>query len=151
MRYRIVPITLRAAKEFVDNHHRHNVSPQGHKFSIGLEVDNELVGVAIVGRPIARNLDDGFTAEITRCCVLDGMNNANSKLYGAAVRSAKSMGFTRIVTYTLPNESGSSLKASGFIQDGVVRGRDWNCPSRPRKTLTQDKYPSGDKIRWIHH
>lgn len=32
----LTPITLRQAKAFVNEHHRHNAAPQGHKFSIGL-------------------------------------------------------------------------------------------------------------------
>ena len=88
------PISLRTAKSFVEAYHRHNTSPQGHKFSIGLEQDGRLIGAAIVGRPIARHNDD-YTAEVTRCCVLPGHPGANSKLYAAAWRSVKGMGYTR--------------------------------------------------------
>jgi hypothetical protein len=73
----LCPITLRTAQGFVREHHRHNDPQCGHKFSIGLTVDGVLVGVVTVGRPIARAYEDGFTAEVTRCCVLDGQRNAN--------------------------------------------------------------------------
>lgn len=67
----VVPISLREAKEFVANFHRHNKPPQGGKYAIGATTDEGLVGVAIVGRPLARKLDDGLTAEITRVCVME--------------------------------------------------------------------------------
>lgn len=149
---KLTPITLAEAKDFVNLHHRHNVAPCGHKFSIGLKDDNDtLIGVCIVGRPIARNLDDGETAEILRVCVLEGNRNANSMLYGAAVRACKAMGYTKVITYTLPEETGASLRASGFTQDGMTKKRPkgWDTPSRRREAL--EKYPKGQKIRWIHN
>ena len=92
--FNLVPVTLRTARDFVTAHHRHNVAPQGHKFSVGIERDGNLVGVAIVGRPIARRQDDGRTVEVTRVCVLDDNRNANSALYGAAWRAARAMGYS---------------------------------------------------------
>ena len=131
----ICPVTLKDAQAFVKEHHRHNDPPQGHKFSIGLTDGGCLVGVAVVGRPIARGNDDGYTAEITRCCVLDNQRNANSRLYAAALRAARAMGYRRVITYTLPEESGASLKAVGFRVDGLTNHspNGWNVPSRPRK------------------
>lgn len=147
----LTPITLTEAQEFVRLHHRHNKAPQGHKFSIGLEKDGILIGVCIVGRPIARHNDDGLTAEVLRVCVLEGNPNANSKLYGAAVRACKAMGYTRIITYTLPEESGASLRAAGFVAEGMTRKRPkgWDTPSRHRDL--PEKYPEGRKIRWSHN
>lgn len=147
----LVPITLRQAKKFVDDHHRHNVAPQGHKFSIGCargKERDELVGVVIVGRPIARANDDKMTAEILRVCVLDGVRNANSKLYGAAIRACKAMGYKRVLTYTLPTESGSSLKAVGMREIGRTRpcANGWDRPNRKRKKAK--RYPEGEKIKW---
>ena len=147
----LCPITLKAAREFVSNYHRHNDAPQGHKFSIGLMDGNRLIGVVIVGRPLARRKDDGYTAEITRCCVLDNERNANSKLYAAALRAAKAMGYRCAVTYTLPEESGASLRDVGFTPDGTTAAspKGWNMPSRPR--CMPARYPNGEKNRWIKH
>lgn len=143
----IVPVALAQAKAFVNDNHRHNKAPVSHKFSIGLQDGGTLIGVAIVGRPIARLLDDGWTAEVTRVCVLPNHRNANSMLYGAAVRAAKAMGYRRIITYTLPSESGSSLKAAGFRLDGTTSHKSgWDTPSRPRANDT----PVGLKNRWVH-
>ena len=113
---KIVPITLAKAKDFIKEHHRHNKPPTGHKFSIGLEDDSGvLIGVATAGRPVARAFDNGTTLEVNRTCTT-GEKNANSMLYGAIWRCAKAMGYTRIITYTQFDESGSSLKAAGFIK-----------------------------------
>jgi hypothetical protein len=92
--------------------------------------------------------DDGYTAEITRCCVLENERNANSKLYAAAIRAARAIGYRRIITYTLPEESGASLKAVGFSLDGQTADvRSWDVPSRPR--TVPEKYPTGRKNRWV--
>ncbi len=145
----LCPITLKAAQAFVLQHHRHNDPPHGHKFSIGLTAAGTLVGVVVVGQPIARQNCDGYTAEITRCCVLDGWRNANSKLYAAALRAARAMGYRRVITYTLPEESGASLKAVGFRADGLTKlnPKGWDMPSRPRRKPA--RYPYCQKIRWI--
>lgn len=104
----------------------------------------ETVGIVMAGRPVARGLDDGLTLEVTRCCVLEGHKNANSMLYGAIRRAAKALGYAKLVTYTLASEPGDSLRASGFTLTGVVAGRSWTTPSRPRT----DKHPTVDKLRW---
>lgn len=86
--------------------------------------------------------------EITRCCVIEGHKNANSLLYAAAWRAARAMGYRRIITYTLPSESGASLRAAGFKQIGMTEGKanGWSVPSRPREM--PEKYPTGQKIIW---
>lgn len=152
------PITLRAANRYVRENHRHNLPTNGHKFSIACyEVGGgaeRLCGVAIAGQPIARKLDDGLTIEIRRVCT-DGTFNACSILYGACSRVAKAMGYKRVITYTLQSEPGTSLKASGFINDGEAGGTSWNMPSRPRETAQitlfgeEQKYPNELKTRWV--
>ena len=57
----LCPVTLKAANEYVKEHHRHHGVVVGHKFSIGATKDGMLVGVAICGRPVSRFLDDGYT------------------------------------------------------------------------------------------
>lgn len=150
-RLNLMPVTLRQAQAFVDNNHRHNSAPRGHKFSIGIEKDGALIGVCIVGRPVARGCDDGQTAEVLRVCVLEGNPNANSKLYGAAARACKAMGYVKVITYTLPEEGGASLRASGFVAEGETRSRPkgWNTPGRPR--TMPERYPEGKKIRWVRY
>lgn len=139
----LTPLTLRAANAFILEYHRHHGKVQGHKFSIGLMSEGVLSGCAVVGRPVARRLDDGFTAEVTRLCT-DGTRNACSMLYSACARAAAAMGYTRIVTYILAEETGTSLLATGWQRTAETRGSSWSVPSRPRI----DKHPLGPKVRY---
>ena len=134
------PITYKEACLFIEKYHRHHLPPQGWKFGIGLNDGVNVIGVVTIGRPVARNLDDGYTAEITRCCT-DGTKNACSKLYSAAWRAARAMGYKRIITYILESENGASLRASNFREVYSVKGRSWTCKSRPRV----DKHPIENK------
>jgi hypothetical protein len=128
-----VPLHIREANEFVKRHHRHSLPTVGGKWAIGAAVDGKLVGVAIAGRPAARKLDDGKTLEILRVCT-DGTPNACSFLYARAKRIAALMGYRRIITYTLAEDSGASLKAVGARVVGKVQPQEWSVPSRPRKS-----------------
>lgn len=128
---RLVPTTLREANAFVNAHHRHHKPTTGHKFSIGCKVEGRLVGVVIVGRPVSRYLDDGLTLEVNRLCTT-GEKNVYSMLYAAAARAAKAMGYQRIITYTLDNEPGTSLRAAGWTCMGRAGGKRWTgkrCPA----------------------
>lgn len=117
----------------MDKYHRHHKAAQGCKFCIGAADDSgTLRGVAIVGRPVSRYLDNGLTAEVTRMCT-DGFKNACSFLYAACERTARCMGFKRIQTYILISETGASLKAANWICGGICGGSNWNTPTRPRK------------------
>lgn len=135
------PLTFAEACEFIRRHHRHHEPPVSHKFSIGVNDGTSVVGIVIVGRPVARHCDDGYTAEVTRLCT-DGTPHVASKLYAAAWRAARAMGYRRIITYTLASESGASVRASGWHELYRVKGRSWSCPSRPRV----DKHPTEDKL-----
>ena len=99
----ICPITLKEANAFVERHHRHHKPVAGHKFSIGCTDGERIVGVAIVGRPVSRYLDNGWTLEVNRLCT-DGTRNACSMLYTAAWRAARAMGYHKLITYILDNE-----------------------------------------------
>lgn len=134
---------MRQANAYIEANHRHHGRVAGLKFAIGAKVDGELVGVAVVGRPVARKLDDGFTCEVTRLCT-DGTPNACSFLYSAAWRVAREMGYRRIFTYTLASEPGTSLRAVGWRRDAETAGGSWSRPSRRRT----DKHPIEPKVRW---
>lgn len=111
----IRPVSFRAACDWVTAKHRHNKKPCGHKFSIALFSGESMVGVGMASRPVARHFDDGLTLEVSRTCT-DGTPNANSMIYGALWRAGKAMGYRRLITYTQADESGSSLKAAGFVK-----------------------------------
>lgn len=142
----ITPISLAEANAFVSANHRHHKPVPGAKFCIAVSDDAAVVrGVAIIGRPVARGLDDGWTLEVNRCCT-DGAANACSMLYGAAWRAAKAMGFRRLVTYTLPVEGGASLRAVGWRDLGLRGGGNWNVASRPRVDTAE--VLRGQKTLW---
>ena len=113
MNLEIVPIDFSEASAFIERFHRHHKAPVGHKFSLGLSDGEKIVGVATIGRPVARILDDGWTLEVNRLCT-DGTPNACSKLYAAAWRVSKNMGYRKLITYILDTESGVSLSAAGW-------------------------------------
>jgi hypothetical protein len=130
-----IPMDLEGANEFVTRTHRHHGPVVGHKFSIGAAQDGQLVGVVIVGRPVARRRDDGLTLEVSRLAT-DGTRNACSFLYGAAARAAFALGYKRIGTYIRADEPGSSLTAANWRKVAETPGLSWSVPSRPRKDKT---------------
>ena len=142
-RLTVRPLTLRAANAYVAKHHRHNKPVVGCRFCLGVTLDDELVGVSIVGRPLARRLDDGMTAEVLRVCTT-GQRNACSILYGAASRAWRAMGGRLLITYTRQDEPGSSLRGAGWVVDGYTAAGSWNSPSRPREDQTEIV----PRVRW---
>lgn len=141
----IAACTLGQANDFVHEHHRHHRPVAGHKFSIAALDGGEVVGVVIVGRPVARALDDGRAVEVLRCCT-DGTRNACSFLYGAATRAARALGYAMIGTYTLPAEGGASLRGAGWAPVHLTKNtRGWDAKSRRRDNT---RHPLGEKQRW---
>jgi hypothetical protein len=149
----VAPITIKAAALYIRQHHRHHIPPRGGFFavsvcaketvSVGRFSARRIHGVAVVGRPVARMLQDGWTAEVTRVAT-DGSPNCCSKLYAACWRAMRAIGYRRGVTYTLASEPGTSLRAAGWTPVAKVKGASWD---RARRRRT-DKHPTVDKIRW---
>lgn len=166
------PVTRDEARDFVRQHHRHHGWPTGFLWLHGLHDEaGELIGIAVVGRPVARPLDDGLTSEVTRCCT-DTHPNAPSKLYAATEKASRAKGYRRGLTYLLASEwyryqhrdtseivvgkeyehladhpdwkhiGGASVRACGWSFLWDVPGRSWDTPSRPRT----DKHPTEDKV-----
>jgi hypothetical protein len=149
----LVPITLDDANAFVRYYHRHHRPVPGAKFCLAVAAGSitkpgdpsGIVGVAIVGRPVAAGFDDGWTLEVNRSCVLPDVKMVNSMLYGAAWRAAKALGYRRLITYTLKSESGTSLRAAGWRIVAERKARSWATESgRPRV----DKSPFQEKLLW---
>lgn len=153
-RLSLLPVTLADANAFVTANHRHHKKVVGHKFSLAAVAGEKIVGVAIIGRPVARGRDDGLTLEVTRLCtdgierkIFDKNGSEHSLgicsfLYGAAARATFALGYKRLGTYILASEPGTSLTAAGWRLIGEVKGRSWSCQSRPRI----DKHPTQDKL-----
>ena len=142
------PISLKDANAFVARVHRHSAPVVGHKFSICAQVDGVVVAVAIVGRPLARKLDNGATLEVTRLAS-DGTRNACSFLYGAAARAAFALGFRKIITYTLEREPGASLRAVGWdLESETAGGTSWATSGRASSAgrLTRSGAPLLERV-----
>jgi hypothetical protein len=139
----VLPCDFDEACEFVRQFHRHHRPPVGHKFSLAATDGEKIVGVSIVGRPVARFLDDGQTLEVTRLAT-DGTKNACSFLYAASWRATRALGYQKLITYILDTEPGISLTAAGWKLVAQTQGGSWSCKSRPRV----DKHPLQGKLRW---
>lgn len=139
----IVPCELAKANEFIRQHHRHHQPVPGHKFSLAVTDGQTVRGVAVVGRPTARMSDDGLTLEVVRVAT-DGAKNACSALYGACRRAVFALGYKRLITYTLPEEGGASLRGAGWKLLGEAGGGSWSRKDRPRV----DKHPLQRKLKW---
>lgn len=143
MKLELQPIDFDEACAFIAQHHRHHLPPVGWKFGMAVNNGAVVVGVATVGRPVARHLQDGWTLEVTRCCT-DGTRNAASMLYRACWQAAQGMGYKRLITYTLLSEDGASIKAAGYRSVYTTAGGSWHRKSRPRV----DTAPTGQKQLW---
>lgn len=155
MTLHLQPVTEEEANAFIRRHHSTHDPDQGWKFGLGVNDGEKVVGVVKVGRPRSRHRDDGLTLEVTRCAT-DGTKNVASKLYAAAWRAAKNMGYHRLITYTLAeSEEGVPLRAvRGYeVLHEKTGGGGWDRPSRPRvdtspdeqKTLWQVAVPDGGR------
>lgn len=143
-RLTIVPLSLAEANTLVEQWHRHHRPVPGSKFAVGVADGDRVCGAAIVGRPVARMMQDGFTLEVVRC-VTDGTRNACSALYGACRRATFALGYHKLITYTLPEEGGASLRGSGWrIVAEKAGGGSWSRKNRPRV----DTHPMQHKLRW---
>lgn len=142
---RVRPAELKEANEFVARVHRHHKPVVGHRWSLAVEDEHGVVhGVAICGRPVARMTDQRAVLEITRLAT-DGAPNACSKLYAAVANAARAMGFSKVQTFILEEEPGTSLKASGYAREATSAGGDWTRSSKPNRRQDQ---PQGPKVRW---
>ncbi|MBT9176712.1 MAG: hypothetical protein DDT20_01033 [Firmicutes bacterium] len=143
---RVAPLTLADANDYITEYHRHHKRVQGHRFSLAAISGNAVVGIAVVGRPVARGCNPYMTAEVTRLCT-DGTKNACSFLYAACARVCKAMGFSKIQTYILVSESGTTLKAAGWKKEATTQGGDWNHSKAYAGKRRVDQ-PQEPKQRW---
>lgn len=146
------PIYRTEARAWIWKHHRHNVPPTGWLGAVAILDDGRLCGVGTLGRPNAPALQDGVTAEVTRCCT-DGTKNAASMIYGRLCRAAAAFGYTSVVTSTLASEPGSSLRAAGFVLESKPRARDEWVRSEGSMRYQQDLFgddrrPTEPVVRW---
>lgn len=146
------PVEFAVAKAFVAEHHEHNDAPIGWRYGAAIWNANTLLGVAMVGRPVARAIPAEKVVEVNRLCLRWDLPaelrwNASSMLYGWAAREAEKRGYEKIITYTLESEPGTALKAAGWIPEAKTKGGKWNTPSRKRRVAA----PTCKKIRWARY
>lgn len=145
MSLHIIHLELSEANDLVSRLHRHHKPVVGHRFSIGVvDAESRLCGAAIVGRPVARELDQRQILEVTRL-VTDGTAHACSALYAASARAGRELGYRMIQTYILESEPGTSLIAAGWMKLGDTKGGNWNHSWRKGRREDQPMEP---KQRW---
>ena len=151
MNLRVIPCTQSRAKQFIAKHHRHHTPKVGAIFTVAVaDTDNVVRGVASVGWPVARHYSDGFTIEVNRVAT-DGCKNACSALLGACRRIAFAMGYRRIITYTLHEEGGASLRGAGWIMDSDnAGGRSDLWHSREGRSVEMSERHA-IKCRWVSY
>jgi hypothetical protein len=147
----VVPLTLPVANGYVVKWHRHHgaIPPGFPWWSVGAVLDGRIVGVAIAGRPTNRNSDDGQTVEVLRVAT-DGTTNACSALYGACARAAKAIGARRVITYTLDEETGASLRGAGWTREKDGIESFW-WDSNTRTPAIHREHMGSYKVRWAVH
>lgn len=128
--------------------HRHLKDVQGGLFSAQVAIDGIVVGVAIAGNP-ARVWQGTGRIVISRVATESAIDNprarnASSKLYGAMCRAAEALGYSEAWTYSLPEESGDSLRGAGFEDMGLSDGGEHDrLPRRRKPAVRPDR-----KRRW---
>lgn len=148
----VVPITLPRANKYVAAWHRHHAPiPGGFAwFALAAVADGVVCGVAIAGRPTNRNNDDGQTVEVLRVAT-DGTPNAPSALLGACGRAAKAIGSARVITYTLDEETGSSLRGAGWTREADGISSWWWHEGSGRVPAVNRPHMQSKKVRWAVH
>ncbi len=144
------PVSFRDAAAFVAAHHSHCGPPLMHRFSLGVWNGKRLMGVAMVGNPVARALMGRNLVEATRVCVRRDTermlrDGCCSKLYAAAAHSAERAGHGKIITYLRADEEGTSIRAAGWVKEAVVPGRGWHSARRQRSNGNNAFVA---KVRW---
>lgn len=149
--YRIQPITVKAARSLVRSMHRHLPELQGGLFATAVTYRDDVIAVGVAGHPARTWMDTGRIV-ISRVAAIDGLPPvgdhaapACTMTYGSLCRAAKALGYREAWSYTLPGESGASLRAAGFVYMGETRGEEWDRPSRARKGAVN----AAKKGRWM--
>ena len=144
------------AEVFADvaEHHSHHAKPNGWKFGVAVYNGAVKVGVMVVAPPVSRVLMQAQprTAEVTRGTILpvrpELRKNAATKLYAAACKQARALGYDRVITYTMAHESGHSLVAAGWTPTVQSTGGSWDRPVRGRLAKSEKTDITGEKVRW---
>lgn len=143
------PISAHSLRRFIERHHAHCGAPVTWRFHNAVFNGATLIGVAVVGNPVAPALMHRGIVEVNRLCVRRDVPaalrwNAASMLYGWCAREAEQRGWGKIITYTRADEPGTSLAAAGWEKEATIRARGWHSTRRSRS----NRNSWIDKIRW---
>ena len=151
VRYFAQPITVKAARQWCRAVHRHLPEVQGGLFAASVCNDDGLVAVGIAGNP-ARVWQGTGRIVISRVAALSELEHvgnhaapACTMIYGSLCRAARALGYREAWSYTLPGESGASLRAAGFRYMGETSGGEWDREGRPREKPVN----ASKKGRWM--
>jgi hypothetical protein len=119
------PVPWRYARRVCEAHH-YLGAPQGHRFSLGVYDGHELLGVMIWGRPVARNLDDGETLEMTRMCLMVQRPNLASQSLGKAVKWIRTNRPERhLISYSDDGHRGTIYAAANWKPTPIAKSGKW--------------------------
>lgn len=143
------PITVKRATAlgFVACVHRRLPRVQGAMWATSIrEVETmNLLGVILVGHPSRMQTTETCDhLRVLRCAVKECVPNGCSMLYGAAWRAARALGALRMDTHTHLDEPGVSLRAAGWVEDGLTVGGEHSRQGRVRKPAIDPR----PKRRW---
>lgn len=139
-------------RDAVARWHSHHKPALGELFALGAFLDDALVAVVVLGRPVAQAVDNGETWEVTRLAVgPEAPRFTASRLLGAAGRVMDASGVTLGISYTRVDEPGGCYKAANWMPVGFVVGGDHVTGNRRTRWLPGMYVASTEKIdrvRW---
>ena len=143
---RVVPATVKAVVPWINARHRHLKRLKGGLLACAISrgEPHEWCGAGVVANP-AQVWQGTGRCVISRVCVVEGVQNGCSMIYGALAGAVRSLGYVEVWTYTLPEEPGTSLRAAGFVDMGMSAGGEHDREGRPRLPAER----SDQKRRWM--
>jgi len=149
MPVRLAPISRKDANAFIGREHSHHEGVTSDRFRVALEHEGAVIGVCVLGNPIAPELAKSDSCmEVTRLCTL---GRGGSRLLGAVVRAGLNLGYRRFVSYTRVDERGTVYRAAGWWPVARVKGRAHDTGNRAGRWLPGIVEPTTeivDRIRW---
>lgn len=98
---------------------------QKHVFKLISKKTDELIGVAIFGKPMGKSYNGTNTIELRRLCLIDDTpKNSESFFIAGALRYLqKHTSYAQVVSFADPNHGhvGTIYRASNFVYDGLEK------------------------------
>jgi hypothetical protein len=152
----------RAEREWLDDTGKHYLqnAPPGCLFAIGVRAaatgllgvtigQGPLLGLCLVGRPVARALDQtGDVGEVTRMVLVPGLPHGTaSAVLRKAADVARARGMSRLIAYhDRTRHTGCIYRKAGFRRDGGTAAKPGAWGSRGGRASAT--YEAAAKRRW---